>query len=173
MWKGVFAGAVGGLLGSWAMSEAQRLWTRLSVGSAPHSAGEKHDSRDWQERIEHQNANELAAQAIANGIIGRRLTHEELRWAARATHHGFGAVVGALYGAYAKHRRGQRLGLGFGAIVWLAADEIAMPMLGLSQSTVRRPIEMHLQSLFAHFAYGATTELVRRPLDAAFASPRQ
>jgi uncharacterized membrane protein YagU involved in acid resistance len=54
-------------------------------------------------------------------------------------------------------------GLGFAALhSWFAADEVAMPVLGLSEPTTRRPLEMHLQSLTAHLVYGAMTEVVRR-----------
>jgi putative membrane protein len=60
-------------------------------------------------------------------------------------------------------RRRSTSGVGLGTAVWITADEVAMPLLGLSEPTTRRPIEMHLQSLAAHIVYGVTTELVRRP----------
>ena len=107
---------VAGLAATWAMSEVQRVWTRAVDGRVPDSAGGKHDARDWQERSEHRNSNELAA-----------------------------------------------AGLGFGAALWLVADVVAMPLLGLSRPTTRRRLEMHLQSLAAHLVYGITTELVRHP----------
>jgi uncharacterized membrane protein YagU involved in acid resistance len=47
-------------------------------------------------------------------------------------------------------------------MVWAAADEIAMPLFGLSRPTTRRPIEMHAQSFAAHIVYGVVTELGRR-----------
>jgi uncharacterized membrane protein YagU involved in acid resistance len=134
----------------------------------PESAGGKHDARDWQERSEHQNSNELAAQALADYLGGRRLTRNELRIAAPLMHYFFGAAVGAVYGVYAEGRHAQTSGAGFGTIVWLGADEIAMPLLGLSHSTARRPLEMHLQSLMAHFVFGAATEMTRRSLQAHF-----
>ena len=166
MRSGLIAGGIAGLAGTWAMNEVQRWWTLARDGRAPHSAGGKHDARDWQERVEHQNSNELAAQSLAAVIIRRRLTHDELRIAAPLLHFAFGAAMGALYGAYAQSLEARRSGAAFGASVWLAADEIAMPVLGLSQSTVQRPLEMHLQSLVAHLVYGAITELARRPLQA-------
>jgi len=49
-----------------------------------------------------------------------------------------------------------------GTALWLLADEIAMPVVGLSKSTLQRPLEMHLQSFAAHIVYGVTTEHVRR-----------
>jgi putative membrane protein len=168
VYQGVIAGGIGGLVGTWAMNEAQRLWTRAVDGDAPESAAGRHDARDWQERTEHQNSNELAAQALAGYILGRRLTRQELRVAAPLVHYSFGAVVGAIYGAYAERRQADGSGRGFGMAVWLAADEIAMPLFGLSDSTARRPLEMHLQSLVAHLVYGTATEVTRRSVRAQF-----
>jgi hypothetical protein len=166
------AGAVAGLAGTWAMSEAQRLWTYAVDGDAPESAGGRHDARDWQERSEHQNANEIAAQAVARSVLGRCLTRQELRVAAPLSHYLFGAATGAVYGAYAQRRHAPASGAAFGTTVWLAADELGMPLLGLSQSTAQRPIEMHLQSLIAHLVFGTVTELTRRSLQRPVESPR-
>jgi hypothetical protein len=155
------------------MSEVQRLWTRVVEGDAPDSAGGRHDARDWQERTEHQNSNELAAQAVARYLLGRRLTRQELRFAAPLSHYLFGAALGTGYGAYAECRHVDGSGAGFGTTVWLAADEIAMPLLGLSDSTARRPLEMHLQSLVAHLVYGTVTETARRAVRAQFEGATQ
>ena len=164
------AGALGGLIGTWAMNDAQRAWTRAAGDRPPESAAGKHDARDWQERHEHQNSNELAAQAAARYLIGRYLTRDELRIAAPVVHYSFGAVVGAIYGAYVERRRGGS-GAWLGAALWLAADEIAMPVLGLSEPTTRRPLEMHMQSLAAHLVYGTTTEAVRRSVQSQLEQP--
>ncbi len=166
MYRALIAGGIGGLVGTWAMNEAQRLWTVVSDGRAPSSAGGRHDARDWQERTEHQNSNELAAQAAARQVLDRRLTQKELSAAAPAVHFLFGGAMGALYGAYAAHRRQRSSGAAFGCGLWLAADEIAMPVLRLSRPTVERPVEMHMQALAAHLVYGVVTELTRRPLQA-------
>jgi Protein of unknown function (DUF1440) len=168
VYQGMVAGAFAGVVGTWAMSEVQRLWTHMVDGDAPESAGGRHDARDWQERIERQNSNELAAQAMARYVLGRGLTQEELRLAAPLVHYLFGAAMGAIYGAYAERRQAERSGAAFGTMVWLAADEIAMPLLGLSDSTTRRPLEMHLQSLVAHLVFGAATEMTRRSAQAHF-----
>ena len=55
-------------------------------------------------------------------------------------------------------------GLGLGAALWLTADEIAMPTMRLSESTLERPFEMHMQSFASHLAYGVATERVRRAI---------
>lgn len=157
MLKAILAGALGGIAGTWAMSEAQRAWTNAVDGKPPDSAAGKHDARDWQERSEGQNSNEIAAQLLATRIAGLRLDRAELAVAAALTHYTFGAAMGALYGAYRERRR-QATGIGFGLTVWLLADEIAMPLLGLSDSTLRRPLEKHLQSIAAHIVFGMATE---------------
>ena len=43
-----------------------------------------------------------------------------------------------------------------------------MRLIGLSDSTMRRPLEMHLQSLTAHLVFGAATEITRRSLQTHF-----
>jgi hypothetical protein len=169
-------GAAAAVAGTWAMNQAQRLWTRAAGAPVPHSAGGKHDARDWQEREEHQNANELAAQAAAMIVAGRPLRPDELRYAAPAMHYAFGAAVGILYGAVVgdRSRRESRSvpvvlsGVVLGTVLWATADEIAMPLLGLSRPTTERGVERHLQSLTAHLVYGIVTAAVfsgmtRRP----------
>jgi hypothetical protein len=64
--------ALGGLAGTLAMNYAQRLWTVTAGERPPASAADLHDARDWQERSEHQNSNELAATALARLFLGRR-----------------------------------------------------------------------------------------------------
>jgi putative membrane protein len=161
--KAMLAGAIGGLAGTWTMNHAQRWWTRAMGEQPPESASGKHDAREWQERSERQNSNELAAEAFFSPLVGRHLTRDELAVAAAAVHYSFGATVGALYGAFVERARGQRFhsGVGLGSALWITADEIAMPVLGLSEPTTRRPLEMHLQSFVAHIVYGVVAERVR------------
>jgi len=77
------------------MNYAQRLWTLVVDRNAPASAAGPHDARDWQERTEDQNSNELAAQALACATINRRLSERELSIAAPVIHFSLGAAVGA------------------------------------------------------------------------------
>ena len=161
-WRAACAGALAGLAGTFAMNIAQRVWTIAAGDRPPESAAGPHDARDWQEREEAQNSNELAAQTMAS-LVGVRLTERQLAVAAPLVHFSFGAAVAAAYAIYLD-RRGHRSGngLGLGTALWLTADEIAMPVLGLSQSTLRRSTEKHVQSLAAHLVYGVVTERVRR-----------
>lgn len=161
--RAVLAGALGGLAGTLAMNYAQRLWTRVVDGMPPQSAGGKHDAREWQEREEGQNSNELVAQAVATTIAGRRLTRDELTIAAPLVHYSFGAAIGAIYGSliHANREDPWRRGSTFGAAVWLMADEVAMPLLRLSRPTTERSPEKHLQSFVAHIVFGVVSEAVR------------
>lgn len=161
MVRGILAGIIGGLAGTWAMNHAQRAWTHAVDGEAPESAAGEHDARDWQERSEGRNSNEIAAQMLANRVIGRDLDGGELAIAAALLHFTFGAAMGGLYGAYVDRRSRNATGIAFGLMVWLFADEIAMPVLGLSDSTLRRPVEKRLQSVTAHIVFGLATELTR------------
>jgi uncharacterized membrane protein YagU involved in acid resistance len=138
-------------------------------GHEPQSAGGSEDARDWQERSEGTNANELAAQAIATRTIDRKLTREELAVAAPLVHYAFGAAMGGLYGALVEVscRVRQIGGTGFGTAVWIGADELAVPALGLSRPNTDYPAEAHAQAFASHLVYGATLEAVRRGVRAA------
>ena len=162
--KGALAGAIGGLAGTYAMNHFQRWWSHTVRGVEPASAAGRHDARDWQELEEGQNSNEIAAQTVAVHTIGRRLDREELKPAATAMHFAFGAAMGGVYGAFYEVSPSTRKmgGAAFGTTVWAAADEVAMPMLGLSDPTTEQPPERHVHALAAHIVFGVTTEIVRR-----------
>jgi uncharacterized membrane protein YagU involved in acid resistance len=166
---GAVAGLIGGLVGTFAMSEFQALWSKMAERYQSPSAGGSHDAREWQERNEGENANELAAQAVAEHTIDRPLTRDELTIAAPAVHYAFGAAMGAVYGALAEVAPTVRAlgGSGWGTLVWIGADEIGVPALGLSKPDADYPLEAHAQAFAAHIVYGVTTELVRRAVRAA------
>lgn len=75
---GAVAGALGGIAATLAMNKAQRRWTLAADGRPPMSAAGERDARDWQERDEGQNSNELAAQCLAALFLDRPLTTSEL-----------------------------------------------------------------------------------------------
>lgn len=105
----------------------------------------------------------LHNERVARTVVGRCLTPRELAVAAPAVHYAFGTAIGALYGLAVEVFAGsRRLGASaYGAGVWLVADELAMPVLGLSNPAAARTGEQHAQSLASHLVYAYTTELVR------------
>jgi putative membrane protein len=162
--KGALAGLAGGIAGTWAMNHFQRWWSQAVQGQEPQSAAGRHDARDWQELAEGRNANEIAAQTIAKHTVGRSLDQRELEVGATMVHFVFGGAMGALYGALwevspATRRMG---GAAFGIAVWAAADEVAVPLLGLSRPTTEHPPERHAHAFAAHIVFGMTIEIVRR-----------
>ena len=162
--KGVAVGIAGGVLASWTMNQFQAAWSMAAANYRSPSSGGKEDARDWQERSEGTNATEIAAQTAARATIDRPLTRDELAVAAPLVHYAFGAAMGGLYGGLAEVSPAVRAcgGTAYGTAVWIGADEIAMPRLGLSDPEAARPLEMHAQALAAPLVYGLTLELVRR-----------
>jgi putative membrane protein len=171
-WKGAVAGMLGGILASFAMNRVHALWTAIEEdGSAARRKKEQGGQleKGRQQRKEKSSdepsATEKAAQRAAR-LIDVRLDRSERKKAGVFFHYAFGATLGALYGAAAEAapRVAAGGGLPFGTAVWIAADEIGTPAAGLAPPPSELPLSVHLQSLAAHFAFGATTELVRRAL---------
>jgi putative membrane protein len=79
-------------------------------------------------------------------------------------HYTFGTTMGALYGTLADAIPALTTagGVSFGLAVWLLADELAMPALGLSQPPTRQDLATHTFALLSHCVYGFTTEDTRR-----------
>ncbi len=155
-WRGVLAGVVGGLAGAWTMNQFQAALSRAQP-QQPSSGDD---------------ATQKAAAAMAQPFLDRPLTRDEKRVGGPVVHYAFGSIMGGLYGAMAEARPRTSLGWGlpFGAVVWLGADEIGVPLAGLSQSATEAPLSTHASALAAHLVYGATADAVRRAVRAAFQS---
>jgi putative membrane protein len=99
-------------------------------------------------------------------VMNRQLTREELAVAAPLVHYAFGAGMGGIYGGLAEVLPAVRVcaGAGYATAVWIGGDEVAVPMLGLSDPDAEYPIELHAQAFASHIVYGVTMELVRRAL---------
>jgi uncharacterized membrane protein YagU involved in acid resistance len=149
VWKGALAGAVGGFVASWVMNKFQ------SSAASTHPDGE--------------DATMKAAGHIAEAAFDTPLTKEERRRAGPVIHYVFGSAMGALYGAMAESapRTATAIGLPFGTALWLGADEVAVPALGLSNPPTDDPTSTHTSALAAHLVYGLTADLVRRAVRAA------
>jgi uncharacterized membrane protein YagU involved in acid resistance len=59
-------------------------------------------------------------------------------------------------------------GMPFGAAVWLAADDITVPAVGLTKWPTEYPLSTHVYALTSHLVYGLTTEAVRRAVRSIF-----
>jgi putative membrane protein len=174
--KGLAAGALGGLIGSFAMNQFQAGMSKLfeHPRQAPDKKERARQAQGWKEHREPEkpqnedveNATVKAAIAVSRTVFHHELQPEERQPAGNAMHYAFGTVSGALYGAVAEDwdAVGAAGGAAFGAALWLTSDEIAVPVLKLSKPPQEYPLRVHAMALAAHLVYGISTELVRRAL---------
>ncbi|MCY7345405.1 MAG: DUF1440 domain-containing protein, partial [Pyrinomonadaceae bacterium] len=122
--KGAIAGLIGGLVASFVMSEFQMLLSRLSE-----------EEKKPTKKKEDEPANVKTAEAISENVFDHKLKKSEKEPAGEAVHYAMGAASGLIYGIAAEVAPVTTAGLGlpFGAAVWLVADDIVVPALGLSK----------------------------------------
>lgn len=104
-----------------------------------------------------------ATDAITRKMTGHDVPKSKQSLAGETVHYSIGVTSGAIYGLAAEviplATIGQ--GAGFGAAVFLLADEVSVPALGLSASPAKMPVMSHVYALASHLVYGWTTEVVR------------
>lgn len=169
--KGLLSGLASGLIASWTMNQFQAAWSRVAAGSEkPHGAQSMQPtqgSEGSQERDakEQDDATVETAKAISS-VFGHELKENEKKPAGAAVHYVFGTAMGGLYGVAAEISPPvtTAAGLPFGAAFWLVADEVSVPLLGLSKGPAEYPVSTHVYALASHLVYGATAELSRRTL---------
>lgn len=156
-WKGLTAGILGGVAGALTMNLFQQSWTQLSKELNPSPSEESQGAE------ESEDATMKIAGKLSNILLGKDLSHDQKKKLGPVIHYSFGALTGGIYGALSERLPSVNRGLGipFGAAVFLAADEIAVPAFGLSKSPSEYPLSTHATSLAAHCVYGMTAEVVR------------
>jgi hypothetical protein len=161
VWKGMAAGAIGGIVASWVMEEFQSAWTKVAKNMQTESDADDSDKGEEQEP-----ATVKAAEMVSEKVFGQHLEDSNKKWAGNAVHYTTGGASGAVYGLAAELAPGvtTAAGLPFGTAVWLAIDEGAVPLLGLAKGPTEYPVSTHAYALASHFVYGVTTEVVRRAL---------
>ena len=143
-------GAVAGTLATLALSAtSSALYSRenwLSKGREEWARGGK-------------TANRVAVNKLARAA-GVDLSKAQATTAEGALHFGIGAGAGAAYGAIRPHvpAPGIVKGLGFGATLWLVADEGLNPALGLTPGPASFPWQAHARGLVSHLVFGLATE---------------
>lgn len=179
-WKGLAAGAASGLAAAWVMNRFQSLWQEEPSGRArEHGAqSQKQHSphhgiaRELQRRgsdKEDDDATTRAAKAVAEIGFGHKLSERGRQIGGTMAHYAMGATSGGIYGAAAElwPRATTGAGLPFGAAVWLVADDIVVPALGLAKWPTAYPLSKHAYAIASHLVYGLTTELGRRAVRSA------
>jgi putative membrane protein len=154
VWLGVAAGALAGLAGTIIMTQFQSAMSALAKPKP--KPNEKNETGD--------NATVNTALTLTKFATGHGIDKDSKKVAGQIVHYSFGTAMGAVYGAMAEIQptSSSAMGLPFGAALWLAADEVAVPSLGLSGPPTDFPIRVHAYGLFSHLVYGASTELCRK-----------
>jgi len=172
---GALAGAIAGVVGTLAMgvfevaaTRAMRPWhsPRQHARRRAHAGGGALVAQSEPRSHEHAvTSSEQLVDRLADAA-GTRVGPGTRHVLGSAWHYLFGAAAGAIYGAAAEAEPRVTVGAGtaFGATVWLAADEVGIPLVKLGDPPWRTPPRLHAYSLLAHFAYGLGTEAARRLL---------
>ncbi len=175
VWKGLAAGLTAGLVAAWTMNQFQAAWTKKAQGfEKPHGAqsmqpseGEYSDQTP-EDKSQQDDATVKVARAISENVLGHCLEDHEERSAGAAVHYAFGIAIGGVYGAVAElaPQVTTALGLPFGVVFWIVADETVMPLLRLSKGPTQYSPATHAYALSSHLVYGAAAEITRRSVRA-------
>jgi uncharacterized membrane protein YagU involved in acid resistance len=155
----VLAGLAAGLVASFAMERFQRVLGALSpdIGGAPGGGGQQY------RKPQSEPTTYKAADEIAKATTGHKVPREYKPTAGSLVHYAFGGAVGAIYGAATATMPevASVAGLPFGVAVWIVADEIGVPLSGLSKPPTAYPLKDHASAFASHVVYGVVTEGVR------------
>ena len=178
--KGAASGLVAGFIASWVMNQFQEVLSlvfegrekphgaqSLQEGLPDHGAGALLQERGLDDSSD--DAAERTANFVAVEVFNQELSKNEKNIGGAIAHYMFGASTGAAYGIGAELFPSivSAAELPFGAAVWVVADEIVTPALGLSKAAGSYSFSKHVYAFSSHLVYGVTTEFVRRSLRAS------
>lgn len=162
-------GAISGIVAAMAMDAFSRLMQgsdhREAAGATP---GRERDGRGAQpaqaDGSAEQDATVKIGTAAFRSVAGYTPNRNTQQWLGTAAHYAFSAAVGVNYMLASERAPELRQGYGtvYGSLVWAAADEGAVPALGLSKKPGQIPLGVHAYALSAHWVYGVTLEACRR-----------
>jgi uncharacterized membrane protein YagU involved in acid resistance len=167
MLRGFLAGAIGGLVASWVMNGfitgAMKMQETMK---SPEQKAQEESQKAAQPKSEEasEDSTMKVADTVAWLATGQHLSKQGKQKGGPIVHYAFGTFMGALYGTLAELSGSATAGAGtaFGTGLFIAADEVMVPALGLSKPPTQQPVSDQLTHYAAHLVYGATTELVRR-----------
>jgi putative membrane protein len=162
--RGAAAGALGGLVASWVMNEFIAGAIKAQEAFKPSEQKAQEQSQKAQNEEQSEDSTMKVADRVAWLATGRHLSQEGKQQGGPIVHYAFGTLMGALYGTLAELSDTAKAGTGsaFGTALFIGADEVMVPALGLGKFPTEEPVGSQLTHLAAHIVYGTTTELVRR-----------
>jgi hypothetical protein len=170
--RGIITGATAGIAATLIMDQFFKLTSagqkavekqrKLAQGESPWEIAHE-QVQQQQQAAEQEDSTEIVARKIARAT-GKTLDKEQKKTAGRAVHYTFGTLMGIVYGVSAEliPEATTGAGIAFGTILYLSADEVAVPALQLSPAPMPgAPATDRLQHWAAHVVYGGSLELVR------------
>lgn len=138
--RGMLAGFIGGIIATAAKTMAERVYP-------PRTHGEPEPP-----------------DVLAEKIACHHLPDDQRQIASEAIHWGFGAVVGAAYGALAEFYPAAtgKDGVNFGMTLMALTHEGALPAMGLSAEPMDQTTREKSSEMTTHIIFGVVTETVRR-----------
>lgn len=114
-------------------------------------------------KIEQKSAQLKIVDELSTKITGTPVSVENEALAEQLVNFPFGASIAAAYGYGKKDKDAMNLvdGVIFGATTWVSTHETSLPLVGLEAKPTNIPVRMQANELFAHIAFGITTEFVR------------
>jgi hypothetical protein len=170
--RGIVTGLIAGIGATLIMDQFLKLASssqkaiekrhKLAEGKSPEQINQELRQKEHQ-AAEQEDSTEIVARKIAE-TAGKSLDRDEKKTAGQVVHYAFGTLMGVVYCVTAEvlPEASAGGGAGFGTLLFLAADEVAVPALRLApQPTETEAPFDHLQHWAAHVVYGGSLELVR------------
>lgn len=171
VFRGVVTGVAAGIAATLIMDQFQKLSSagqkaadkqiRLALDE-PEEAIDRDHQQQAEQAAQQEGSTEKVARKIAS-VAGKDLPAENKKKAGQAVHYAFGTLMGAIYGVSAELVPEVTTGGGtaYGTLLFLAADEVAVPAFQLSPPPAETAPTDHLQHWAAHVVYGGSLELIR------------
>jgi len=171
IFRGVVTGIAAGIAATLVMDQFQKLSSagqkafekqkKLAEHESPWQIAHEQAQKE-QEQAEQEGSTEIVARKIAEAA-GTNLAKEDKKKAGQAVHYAFGTLMGIVYAVSAEVVPEVTTGAGtaFGTLLFIAADEVAVPGFQLSPPPTDTPPFDHLQHWAAHVVYGGSLDLVR------------
>ena len=169
--RGILAGAASGVCATLLMDQFQRASAagqkamerrqKLADGESPWTIAHE-QAFDERKEAAQENSTEVVARKLAEAA-GSEIRPAHKKLAGNAVHYSFGTLMGIVYGVTAEMVPEVTAGGGtaFGTVLFLSADELAVPALRLAPPPTQSMPTDHLQHWAAHVVYGGGLELVR------------
>jgi uncharacterized membrane protein (UPF0136 family) len=169
--RGVIAGATAGIAATLVMDQFLKLTSvgqkavekkiKLADGESEWQIAHEQAQKE-QKAASQEDSTEKVARKVAEAT-GRSLSKESRKKAGHVVHYTFGTLMGVVYGISAELLPESTTGAGsaFGTLLFLGADEVAVPALRLAPAPTDTAPTDHLQHWAAHVVYGGSLELVR------------